>query len=114
MVLLSMSELITWCKEQGMAIGTARGSVGGSRVAYVTDIIDLNPETWHTVFSRFCNEHRVEIGCMIWPTFTARCSKKYSLNCWNVPKSAIPQRKDEKRLNVMVAKAERNCRIAHG
>ena len=60
--MLSMSELISWCKERGMAIGTARGSVGGSRVAYVTDIIDLNPETWHTVFSRFCNEDRVEIG----------------------------------------------------
>lgn len=60
--MLSMSELISWCKEQGMAIGTARGSVGGSRVAYVTDIIDLNPEVWHTVFSRFCNEDREEIG----------------------------------------------------
>jgi len=60
--MLSMSELISWCKEQGMAIGTARGSVGGSRVAYVADIIDLNPETWNTVFSRFCNEDRVEIG----------------------------------------------------
>ena len=60
--MLSMSELISWCKSQGMAIGTARGSVGGSRVAYVTDIIDLNPETWHTVFSRFCNEDREEIG----------------------------------------------------
>ena len=60
--MLSMSELISWCKEQGMAIGTARGSVGGSRIAYVTDIIDLNPEVWHTVFSRFCNEDRKEIG----------------------------------------------------
>lgn len=60
--MLSMSELICWCKEHGMAIGTARGSVGGSRVAYVTDIIDLNPEVWHTVFSRFCNEDRQEIG----------------------------------------------------
>lgn len=60
--MLSMSELICWCKEQGMAIGTARGSVGGSRIAYVIDIIDLNPETWHTVFSRFCNEDRLEIG----------------------------------------------------
>lgn len=60
--MLSMSELISWCKSQGMAIGTARGSVGGSRAAYVTDIIDLNPEQWHTVFSRFCNEDRVEIG----------------------------------------------------
>jgi len=60
--MLSMSELVSWCKEHGMAIGTARGSVGGSRVAYVTDIIDLNPEQWHTVFSRFANEDRTEIG----------------------------------------------------
>ena len=60
--MLSMSELVSWCKENGMAIGPARGSVGGSRVAYVTDIIDLNPETWHTLFSRFANEDREEIG----------------------------------------------------
>lgn len=60
--MLSMSDLLRWCKSNGMAIGTARGSVGGSRAAYVTDIIDMNPETWHTVFSRFCNEDRVEIG----------------------------------------------------
>lgn len=60
--MLSMAELLSWCKSNGMAIGTARGSVGGSRVAYVTDIIDLNPETWNTVFSRFCNMDRIEIG----------------------------------------------------
>jgi DNA polymerase-3 subunit alpha len=60
--MLSMSELLSWCRDSGFAIGTARGSVGGSRVAYVSDIIDLNPETWGTVFSRFCNEDRVEIG----------------------------------------------------
>lgn len=71
--MLSMSELICWCKEQGMAIGTARGSVGGSRIAYVTDVIDLNPETWHTVFSRFANEDREEIGDRWFPR-TAMCA----------------------------------------
>lgn len=60
--MLSMSEFIRWCKSNGMSIGPARGSVGGSRCAYVTDIIDMNPEQWHTVFSRFCNEDREEIG----------------------------------------------------
>ncbi len=60
--MLAMSELVCWCKSQGMAIGNARGSVGGSRIAYITDIIDLNPEQWHTVFSRFANEDREEIG----------------------------------------------------
>lgn len=60
--MLSMSELICWCKENGIPTGFARGSVAGSRAAYVSDIIDVNPEQWHTVFSRFCNEDRVEAG----------------------------------------------------
>lgn len=60
--ILCMSELISWCWENNIPVGPARGSVGGSRIAYVTDIIDLNPETWHTVFSRFANEDRKEVG----------------------------------------------------
>lgn len=60
--MLSMSELLCWCKENNIAIGTARGSVGGSRIAYITDVIDMNPETWNTVFSRFANPSRKEIG----------------------------------------------------
>lgn len=60
--MLSESELLSWCGGQGIPIGYARGSVAGSRVAYIADIIDVNPETWNTVFSRFCNEDRVEVG----------------------------------------------------
>lgn len=60
--MLSMSELTSWCRDNNIPLGFARGSVGGSRIAYVTDIIDLNPETWHTIFSRFCNEDREEVG----------------------------------------------------
>lgn len=60
--MLFMSEMIRWCHTNGIPTGPGRGSVGGSRAAYVTDIIDVNPETWHTVFSRFCNEDRVEVG----------------------------------------------------
>ena len=60
--MLSMSELSSWCKDSGIPMGNARGSVAGSRIAYLIDIIDLNPETWNTVFSRFCNEDRVEVG----------------------------------------------------
>ena len=60
--MLSMSEIISWCRNSGIPIGPCRGSVGGSRVAYVTDIIDMNPVTYNAVFSRFCNSARVELG----------------------------------------------------
>ena len=60
--MLFMSELLTWAYENDIPYGNCRGSVGGSRIAYITDIIDLDPEEWNTVFSRFANESRKEIG----------------------------------------------------
>lgn len=60
--MLFMSELVTWCLENGIPVGPCRGSVGGSLVAYILDIIDVNPITWKTVFSRFANEDRLEVG----------------------------------------------------
>lgn len=60
--MLFMSELMTWCRENNIPFGNCRGSVGGSTIAYILDIIDLNPTVWNTVFSRFANEDRIEIG----------------------------------------------------
>lgn len=60
--MLFMSELVCWCWDNGIPIGFCRGSVGGSTIAYLTDIIDVNPIVWNTVFSRFANEDRKEIG----------------------------------------------------
>lgn len=60
--MLFMSELMTWAKDNDIATGSARGSVAGSTVAYISNITDVDPIKWHTIFSRFCNEHRVEIG----------------------------------------------------
>lgn len=60
--MLFMSELCVWCKENDIPIGFCRGSVGGSTVAYILDIIDVDPVKWNTVFSRFANEDRLEIG----------------------------------------------------
>lgn len=60
--ILCMSELIRWCWQNDIPVGPGRGSVGGSRVAYVTDIIDIDPERWGTIFSRFANEYRKEVG----------------------------------------------------
>lgn len=60
--MLFMSELMTWCRENNIYTSPCRGSVGGSVVAYITDITDVDPIIWDTVFSRFCNEDRKEIG----------------------------------------------------
>ena len=60
--MLFMSEMISWCWENDIPVGYCRGSVGGSVVAYLSDIIDVDPIVWNTMFSRFCNEHRVEVG----------------------------------------------------
>ena len=60
--MLFMSEMTTWCKENNIPFGNCRGSIGGSTIAYILDIIDLNPVKWKTVFSRFANEDRIEIG----------------------------------------------------
>lgn len=60
--MLFMSELVCWCWENGIPVGPCRGSVGGSTIAYLTDIIDVDPIVWNTVFSRFANEDRKEIG----------------------------------------------------
>jgi len=60
--MLFMSEICIWCKENGIPTGFCRGSVGGSMIAYLLDIIDLDPIQWNTIFSRFCNEDREEVG----------------------------------------------------
>lgn len=60
--MLFMSKLVCWCWENGIPVGYCRGSVGGSMIAYLTDIIDVNPLKWDTIFSRFANESRKEIG----------------------------------------------------
>ena len=60
--MLFMSEMINWCWDNNIPVGFCRGSVGGSMVAYISDIIDVNPFTWHTMFARFANAHRTEVG----------------------------------------------------
>ena len=48
--MLFMSEMISWCWENDIPIGFCRGSVGGSEVAYISDIIDVDPVVWGTMF----------------------------------------------------------------
>lgn len=60
--MLFMSELVRWCHSNDIPTGFCRGSVGGSFVAYVLDIIDLDPIKWKAIFSRFVNADRISLG----------------------------------------------------
>lgn len=60
--ILFMSNLMQWCRENHIPTSPCRGSVGGCLIAYITDIINVDPIKWHTIFSRFANEDRREIG----------------------------------------------------
>lgn len=60
--MMFMSELCNWCEDNNIPRGTGRGSVCGSMIAYITNITDVDPLVWNTVFSRFCNEDRISLG----------------------------------------------------
>lgn len=60
--MLFMSELVDFCNNNNIPYGFCRGSVGGSTIAYITDITDVDPLKWDTVFSRFCNAERVSLA----------------------------------------------------
>lgn len=60
--MIFMSELMTWCREHDIHSSPCRGSVGGSMVAYITDITDVDPFVWKTAFSRFCNTERISLA----------------------------------------------------
>ena len=60
--MISMADLVNWAKDNDLYVGPGRGSVAGSTVAYMLGITDVDPQVWHTIFSRFANEDRKEIG----------------------------------------------------
>ena len=60
--MLGMAQISEWCENNDIPRGFGRGSCCGSTIAYITDIIDVDPIKWNTIFSRFCNEYRTEVG----------------------------------------------------
>lgn len=60
--ILFMSQLMSWCREQNIPIGFGRGSVTGSLVCYLLNIIDVDAIKWNTNFARFVNEGRISLG----------------------------------------------------
>ena len=60
--MLGMAQISNWCEKNNIPRGFGRGSCCGSVIAYIIDIIDVDPIKWGTIFSRFCNEYRTEVG----------------------------------------------------
>ena len=58
---LIVADFIRWAREQGIPVGPGRGSGGGSLVAYVLGITDLDPIEHELLFERFLNPDRVSL-----------------------------------------------------
>lgn len=54
---LVVRDILNWARQQKIIVG-ARGSVGGSVVAYCTGIINIDPIKWELYFERFLNPER--------------------------------------------------------
>ncbi len=54
---LVVRDILNWAREQKIIVG-ARGSVGGSAVAYCLGIINIEPIGWELYFERFLNPER--------------------------------------------------------
>lgn len=58
---LIVMEFIAWAKQNDIPVGPGRGSGGGSLVAYVLGITDLDPLQYDLLFERFLNPERVSM-----------------------------------------------------
>lgn len=56
---LILWDIVKWAKEQKIYVGPGRGSVGGCLLAYLMDIITVDPVENDLLFERFLNEARV-------------------------------------------------------
>lgn len=59
--ILFMSEVMTFCVNEGIGVGPARGSASGSLVCYLLNVTDVDPMVWDTNFTRFINVNRISL-----------------------------------------------------
>ena len=65
-----VKDLIDTCRAKGIAVGPGRGSVGGSLIAYLMGITQVDPIEHGLLFSRFLSEDRID-----WPDIDIDFSK---------------------------------------
>lgn len=58
---LLVEDLVMWAKNNGVIVGPGRGSVGGSLVAYLLGITDVDPIRFNLLFERFINPERLDL-----------------------------------------------------
>lgn len=58
---LLIQDLVRWAKDNGIYVGPGRGSVGGSLVAYLMGITDVDPIRFDLIFERFINPERLDL-----------------------------------------------------
>ena len=54
-------DYIQWCNKNDVMVGPGRGSVGGSLLAYVIRITNVNPMEFGLIFERFISEIRIDM-----------------------------------------------------
>lgn len=58
---LLVNEIVSWCKENDLVVGPGRGSVGGSLIAFLLGITDVDPIRFNLFFERFINPERLDL-----------------------------------------------------
>lgn len=58
---LLAQDIVMWSKSQGIIVGPGRGSVGGSLVAYLIGITEVDPIRFKLLFERFINPSRIDL-----------------------------------------------------
>ena len=58
---LIVQDMLLWCDTAGIRRGPGRGSAAGSLVAYVLDIVKVDPIKYGLLFSRFLNKDRISM-----------------------------------------------------
>jgi DNA polymerase-3 subunit alpha len=56
---LIVQDFVNWAKQNRIIVGPGRGSVGGSLVAYLLNITNIDPLKYNLLFERFINPERV-------------------------------------------------------
>ncbi len=58
---LIVQDFVNWAKENRIVVGPGRGSVGGSLVAYLLNITNVDPLKYDLLFERFLNPDRISL-----------------------------------------------------